>query len=460
MKKYIPIILILVFSIVFLGLSKNKNKDLKENSKKDSKDIIIASYVNGVYTDVLPTESKYFGYVKCFDNSGNVIDSLGFVTWENNKWNVKVTDISASGSCNVYFIDPPAHWLDAENGTLLKAIKDNNRVENVKTLPGKKINKEDEAILSGTLDDYGTSYFFRGNVQNNYVVFNNMCWKIVRIDGNGNIKLILQNERGTSCEVSDYNYNYARWNGTNTTTAFNNVEGVYNTASGSGFMYGDSTAQNFMDAQANTTTSTLLTRLQDWYDRVFTDSNVINNLADVIWCGDKSLNSGVGYGNTGSSYGAYLRLINKKGPSLKCPTSDSINGDLGNISKYTAQSSDGNGLLHREIEGVTKYYPIGLITADEAAYAGGVYAVSNNTYYLYNGNYYWTISPSYFYVASQHASVMIVYSTGTLTDNGVTYTGYGLRPAVSLNYNVQATYNTGGTDAPGTVNNPYVVSVN
>ena len=65
--------------------------------------LLKASYVNGVYTDELPTESKYFGYVKCFDNSGNEIDSLGFVTWENNKWNVKVTDISSSGTCNVYF---------------------------------------------------------------------------------------------------------------------------------------------------------------------------------------------------------------------------------------------------------------------------------------------------------------------------------------------------------------------
>jgi hypothetical protein len=293
---------------------------------------------------------------------------------------------------------------------------------------------------------------------NNYVVFNNMCWKIIRIDGNGNIKLILQNERGTSCEVSDYNYNYARYNGTNTTTAFNNVAGVYNTASGSGFMYGNAVptgttdVEKYFDAQANTTASTLLTRLQDWYDRVFTDSNVIENLADVIWCGDKSLNSGVGYGNTYSTYGAYLRIVTQKAPSLKCPTSDSINGELGNLSKYTAQSSDGNGLLHREKDGATKYYPIGLITADEAAFAGGVHNVSNNTYYLYNGHYYWTMSPYLFGTTNQLARVWHVHSTGYLDHFYVTYTGLGLRPAIALDKSV--TISSGN----GTINNPYVIN--
>ena len=344
--------------------------------------------------------------------------------------------------------------FEGESGTLLAAIKSGDYLfASSITVPGSEVSGISEAVIGKTTDDYGTSYYFRGNMLNNYVVFNNMCWRIVRIDGNGNIKLILQNERYSetgSCEVPGYSYNYARWDGSSTTTAFNNVEGVYNTASGSGFMYGDSTAQNFTDAQTNTTASTLLIRLQDWYDLKFTDSNVINNLADVIWCGDKSLNSGVGYGNTYSNYGAYLRLITQKAPSLKCPTSDKINGELGSLSKYTAQSSDGNGLLHREVAGETKYYPIGLITADEAAFAGGVYNVRNNTYYLYNGHYYWTMSPSNFY--GGYARVWGVYSTGYLGGNGVP-SGGGLRPAVSLKSTATI---SGGT---GTVSDPYIISV-
>lgn len=39
-------------------------------------------------------------------------------------------------------------------------------------------------------DDYGKSYYFTGNVSNNYVKFNNVVWRIVRIQGDGSVKLI------------------------------------------------------------------------------------------------------------------------------------------------------------------------------------------------------------------------------------------------------------------------------
>jgi len=68
------------------------------------------------------------------------------------------------------------------------------------TKPAVEINNSDEASLSVTNDNYGPSYYFRGNVKNNYVTFNNMCWRIVRIDGNGNIKLILASINGPCSE--------------------------------------------------------------------------------------------------------------------------------------------------------------------------------------------------------------------------------------------------------------------
>ena len=460
MKKYIPIILILVFSIVFLGLSKNENKDLKDNSKKDTKDIIIASYVNGVYTDELPTESKYFGYVKCFDNSGNEIDSLGFVTWENNKWNVKVTDISSSGTCNVYFIDPPAHWLDAESGTLLKAIKDNNTVENVKTRPGKEINKEDEAVLSGTLDDYGTSYFFRGNVKNNYVQFAGKCWQIVRVTGDGSIKLVLWNN-ANNCN-SKNSIGNSKWNDSELETyetSSGEIKAVNSTNTGIGFMYGDANATNYFDAQANLHDSTILKRLKTWYDEAFQTDDEINPtkytdlLADVIWCNDKSLHSGTGYGVTLSYFGGSNRGLH---PSLVCPTSDKINGDIGNISRYTAKDLvNGNGMLKTLQEsGSYKYYPIGLLTDDEMLFAGYKHNVGVNNGALSFADLSWTITPY------DRSHILALYWTYISTENGGTSGDRPVRPSIALNYNVQATYNASSTDAPGTVNNPYVVSVN
>ena len=40
-------------------------------------------------------------------------------------------------------------------------------------------------------DDYGTTYYFRGNVENNYVKFAGKDWRIVRINEDGTIRLIL-----------------------------------------------------------------------------------------------------------------------------------------------------------------------------------------------------------------------------------------------------------------------------
>ena len=55
-----------------------------------------------------------------------------------------------------------------------------------------------EASLIPAEDDYGTSYYFRGNVKNNYVNFAGMCWRIVRIEGDGSVKLIIQ-DKNTVC---------------------------------------------------------------------------------------------------------------------------------------------------------------------------------------------------------------------------------------------------------------------
>ena len=51
----------------------------------------------------------------------------------------------------------------------------------------------------------------------------------------------------------------------------------------------------------------------------------------------------------------------------------------------TVSGSIGNGLLT---------YPIGLITSDEATYAGAAGSATNTTWFLYSGSYYyWTMSP-------------------------------------------------------------------
>lgn len=48
----------------------------------------------------------------------------------------------------------------------------------------------DEGLIK-TKDDLGDAYYFRGKVENNYVSFGNFIWRIVKINGDGSVKLVL-----------------------------------------------------------------------------------------------------------------------------------------------------------------------------------------------------------------------------------------------------------------------------
>ena len=103
-------------------------------------------------------------------------------------------------------------------------------------------------------------------------------------------------------------------------------------------------------------------------------------------------------------YAAYGRLVNAKNPSLSCTTSDIIPE------------------------------PVGLITADEVALTGGVWGTANQSYYLYNNQYYWTMSP--FYFNSSNAYVFIVNSNGYLGSNYVN-NAWGVRPVINLKADIK-----------------------
>jgi hypothetical protein len=322
------------------------------------------------------------------------------------------------------------------------------------TVPGQQISTSDEAYLTSTEDDYGTSYYFRGAVENNYVVFANMCWRIVRITGDGSIKLTLYNYNSDKtnvtnpCGVTGTSLAFARYSGTTYTSAFNSK---YSSNTYVGFMYGTASSSSYSVEHENVTDSTILTNLKTWYDTNFNETQQ-SLLADTIWCNDKRLSSGNGYGTYSSYYAAYGRLytVASASPSLKCGESKNDN----KISKFTASDTEyGNGKL-RGTNGVgEKEYKIGLLTADEIAFAGAKYNVANGTYYLNkNASYsaWWSLSPSDAY---SYAYVWRVISTGTLSAYDVNRT-YGVRPAISL---VSTASITGGD---GTSTNPYVIDEN
>ena len=311
-----------------------------------------------------------------------------------------------------------------------------------------------EALLASAKDDYGTSYYFRGAVKNNYVEFANKCWRIVRITGDGSVKLVLHNDNTTKvanpCSSANNSTSaaFARYSGTTYTSAFNSS---YDDNAYVGFMYGTAGASGYASTHANINKSTILNNLETWYTNnleLYEDK-----LADTIWCNDKSTFTtytsggsygiGLGHGTNRTGYGAYNRIYGGNpasyaSPSLICPNDN--NG--GKLSKFTVKdTTNGNGNLT---------YKIGFLTADEIAFSGAKYSVYNRSTYLQENTgttWWWSLSPYYF---DGGAGVWGVYS-GSLGVNYVSGVGNrGLRPAISL---ISSTNVTGD----GTSENPFIV---
>ena len=308
-----------------------------------------------------------------------------------------------------------------------------------------------EALLASTEDDYGTSYYFRGAVKNNYVEFANKCWRIVRITGDGSIKLVLHNDNinNSTSPCSSVNNNitaaFARYDGETYESMFNENrdDNAY-----IGFMYGATGASDYASTHANTNKSTILTNLETWYANNLASSE--DKLADTIWCNDKStftiytsndtFGTSLGYGTNRTGYGTLNRLYggdteSYASPSLICPNDN--NG--GKLSKYTVSDViNGNGNLT---------YKIGLLTADEAAFAGYVYGIPNTTTYLQENTgstMWWTMSP---YV---YDGTPVGWSVSMFLNYLESASGVGLRPSISLLSTVEAT-------GSGTSEDPYVV---
>ena len=65
-----------------------------------------------------------------------------------------------------------------------------NNISVAKTKVGSEIADDDEGLIT-TNDSDGISYYFRGNVKNNYVLIDDLMFRIVRINGDGTVRLVL-----------------------------------------------------------------------------------------------------------------------------------------------------------------------------------------------------------------------------------------------------------------------------
>ncbi len=238
-------------------------------------------------------------------------------------------------------------------------------------------------------DADGTSYYYRGSVTNNYVSFAGYYWRIIRINGDGSIRLLYAGEtadatgNNLNMKLTDSSLGYSN----RTTIPFNTTrtDPAY-----VGYMYGNTLGTSYEQTNANEVDSNIKKYLDSWYRQNILDKGYADYIADSGFCNDRSLstvnNNGDGVSTSGRTtyYGGYQRYYNLQTPSLVCPNESN---DL-----FTTSSSDkGNKKLT---------YPIGLITVDELALSGYTNNYLNKSAYTYSSSTYWTMSPSYFSVGS------------------------------------------------------------
>ena len=385
---------------------------------------------------------------KVLDNkhNGYIVKEVGLNSKESKEFDLRLWidyDTTQEQAAGMTYLSQVVIVTEPGKPTFAETILAKNEVKTPITTPGAAISTADEALLASAVDDYGTSYYFRGAVKNNYVQFANKCWRIVRVGGDGSVKLILHNDNATGvanpCDAANNSASaaFARYSGTTYTSKFNEK---YDDNAYVGFKYGTIGASDYATTHANTNKSTILTNLETWYtNNLKTYESVID---DNVWCNDKinvadtsydpwSITpNGLGYAKNVTYYGATQRLVSTSnsaggtGPSLKC------NGELSKINSK-----------------------VGLITADELALAGYAYAKNNTTTYLQENatsDYWWSLSPGNF--IGVNARVWDVGGgDGIFGIYIVNYT-YGVRPSISLKPSTNVTGN-------GTSDTPFIISM-
>jgi len=211
--------------------------------------------------------------------------------------------------------------------TFGEVILENNEIISANpTLTTSSNNTSDASGLykSTATNDGSPTYYFRGNVENNYVDFAGQTWRIVRINEDGTIRLVMQN--GINNTIYRFN-----------NTASNNKLYMY---------YSNSNAK---------------TQLTTWYNtNIASNENYSSKVATGdYYCEQAKVGVDVIY--TANS-GANMALLSSYTPNFKCST-----------------DANGYGLVNSNV---------GTLSYDEVAHAGGYYNENNNYYLNNGSNYW------------------------------------------------------------------------
>jgi len=421
-------IMINVTLVIGINLSKSPKDDEKPITSE-----AIAMYVEGEDGEYSQSNEKTFpkeGYILNVEKSS--CRNGGSLTQDASTKAISLS-VGNAESCTLYFDKEEIPSSDSTLATL--GI----------TSQGTKSGFDDPATTDEGIfemeDDYGTSYYYRGAVTNNYVKFAGFYWRIIRVNGDGSLRII-------------YDGTQAHANGANSSNRFINTSTKYNANHNDnkyvGWMYGPAgttASTSKAQAQTNTANSTIKGVVDAWYKTNIADKGYGSAVSDTLFCNDRSTpgkaatgwssDTGLGYGIQYTAYGAYARMrmgftgFTGAAPTFKCPQK--------NDAFTVNDTSKGNGALT---------YPVGLITADEIVAAGsGKYGTSNSKYYLYNPNaIYWMFSP----YAFNNSIGTFIFSVNSGLNIQTVNRGGAVAPVINLSANYVKTLR-----GKGTMTDPY-----
>ncbi|MCM1053217.1 MAG: hypothetical protein NC483_04520 [Ruminococcus sp.] len=463
-KKYflcgLILVVVLTVTITFIGSKANYRMTasipLTEGkitaSPYDFK--LISMYLNngdGSYiedkTNTIPSGDYTINSEKSYCYKTNKDTKDGGSVYTDELGNHVIKDTSKGSKC-ILFFDKNTEVAKTMN----ELLNTHYKYKSKRTVENKDFNIPYEETTYGMIfeaeDDDGISYYFAGNPLDNWVEFGGYYWRIIRVNGNGSIRLIYQgkakDENGNKLEPPT--------TGEKTQIGTSLFNEKYDDNAYVGFMYGTPNSTTHEATHENKNDSVIKQALDNWFinSNIKQGTNYFNKLdINVGFCGDRaSSSSTIEIDNKGgikmvrTYYGSITRIYGGDGidypkndihPSFKC---DNIS-DLYTYNK----SSKGNKKLSN---------PVGLITVDEVSYAGAKHEmnIASQTY-LKTGSY-WTMSPYQFNSDYKSAVMYVVWSSGRIGTSELKNSSLGVRPVINLRSDVTFT-------GDGTKSNPFKV---
>jgi len=308
-KSFLSLIGFLIFVATLLGVSYLfYDKVLENDSDIEVNGTLSINYVDGKKFDVKDKSSIKFSIT----NSGDKVSyyNIGFlqvrgngnykIKYENSivtEGTLKSIDEITTDFISIDVGETKVYTLELENnGTsnLIGLLNIRDQEGKIKTFAdtilnnitpsessltkvGDEIALEDEGLIKN-YDDIGVSYNFRGNVKNNYVSFGGLTWRIVRINGDGTVRLVLDGV--TDSLTSYYDTNTAE------------------------YVFKDSPMEKY---------------LNEWLEINLKDYT--NYIANTRYCNDVVHDDIF-------NYNSYTRILTNKIPTLNC-LGESFNSNIG-----------------------------------------------------------------------------------------------------------------------------------